>query len=56
MDVRRVPYAPPTIRPLDLSHQEGWRREVYGTAYPRPRPELIEAAKAVAVSRPRLVE
>ena len=50
------PYQPRPIRFLELWQESGWRLKVYGIAYqrPLPRPELIEAAKAVA--RPHLLQ
>ncbi len=50
------PYQARPIRFLELWRESGWRLKVYGIAYqrPLPRPELIEAAKAVV--RPHLLE
>ncbi|HML21399.1 MAG TPA: hypothetical protein PKD09_07125 [Aggregatilinea sp.] len=47
------PYAPRPIRLLDPWAYAGWRLKVYGIAYGRalPRPELVEAAQAVAAQR-----
>ncbi|MBN1920021.1 MAG: isochorismatase [Anaerolineae bacterium] len=46
------PYYPRPIRFLELWERAGWRLKVYGIAYqrPAPRPELIDAAKAVVYS------
>lgn len=43
------PYKVRPIRFLELWEEAGWRLKVYGIAYQRayPRPELVEAAKAV---------
>ncbi len=49
------PYATRPIRFLELWQESGWRLKVYGIAYgrPAPRPELLDAAKALARSRLR---
>lgn len=43
------PYRPRPIRYIELWEEADWRLKVYGIAYdrPLPRPEVIEAAKAV---------
>ena len=47
------PYHPRPIRFLELWQHAGWRLKLYGIAYRRdlPRPELIDAARAVARQR-----
>jgi hypothetical protein len=44
------PYKPRPIRFLELWRDGNWRLKVYGIAFgrPKPRPELIEAARLVA--------
>ena len=48
-----TPYTKRPIRFLEIWQRGGWRLKVYGIAYgrPMPRPELVEAAKAVAQQR-----